>query len=267
MKYFFRFVILLTFVLPQVFLLGQQKKYLNFDENWQLSNSQYTQYYQCETYVLENGALDGPFTCYKIYSDTLVKKYHFKDNILDGNVYEYFDNGALKLEAEYRKGQAINSWKEWNEEGELVVDKTFDEEGYLTGDTNKKKLSEYEKMYFGTKPFEEPIYTSECILKGTEYLKYECSQDALNRFYNVPPLPPSYFNDVKFSGKEFQVKLRYLLSEKGKVDSVYILETSGDAFLDDLAETHVLNMMPFEAAKEYENPIKYWMEAILYFRF
>lgn len=267
MTRFLRFCFILVFVVWQSILFAQQKKYLNFDHNWTMSSSKYNQYYQCECYMLENGALDGPFTCFKIGTDTLVKNYYFQNNILDGEVYEYFDNGALKLMAKYDKGTPIEQWKEWNIDGELVVDKTFDDNGKFTGDKNQKKLSEYEKMYFGSIPFEEPIYTSDCILKVTDKAKYECSEEALNRFYNTPPLPPSYFNDIKFSGKEFQVKLRYQLSEKGKVDSVYVLETSGDAFLDDLAETHILNMMPFEAAKEYENPIKYWMEAILFFRF
>lgn len=240
---------------------------MNFDKNWQLSSSKFLQYYQCETYMLENGALEGPFTCYIKGTDTLVKTYFFSNNILDGEVYEYHDNGKRKLIAKYDKGRPVESWKEWNLAGELVVDKTFDENAKITKDKNKKILSEYEKLYFGSKAFEAPIYTSECILKRVENLKYECSEEALNKYYKTPPLPPSYFNDERFSGKEFKVNLKYQLSEKGKVDSVIILKTSGDTFLDDLAETHILNMMPFEAAKEYENPIKYWIEAVLYFRF
>ena len=46
-----------------------------------------------------------------------------------------------------------------------------------------------------------------------------------------------------------------------------ILKSTGDAFLDILAEAHVLNMIPFESAKQYGNPIKYWQDAQLVFQF
>lgn len=246
---------------------SQQKKYKNFDVNWEQSTSKHNIAYQCECYVLETGALDGPFKCYIAETDTLIKSYNFVNNILNGEILEYYRNGNLKLEAFYDKGIPIKTWKEWNETGELVVDKMFSDEGKYLGNKNEKQPSEYEKMYFGSKKFEAPIFTTTCIVKNLETLQYSCSDTAMLAYYNTPPLPPNYFNNIKFSGKQFQVKLKYQLSELGKVDTVIIIETSGDAFLDDLAETHILNMMPFEAAKEYGNPIKYWIEAILNFKF
>lgn len=246
---------------------GQQKKYMNFDRNWEKSTSKNSIFYSCECYVLESGAIDGPFKCFIAETDTLIKSYNFLNNVLNGEILEYHRNGILKLEAFYDKGIPINSWKEWNITGELVVDKSFSKDGKFLGNRNEKQPSEYEKMYFGSKKFEPPIFTSICITKSIEAYKYTCSDTAMLAYYNTPPLPPDYFNNIKFSGKDFQVKLKYQLSEKGKVDTVIILETSGDAFLDDLAETHILNMVPFEAAKEFGNPIKYWIEAILNFRF
>lgn len=261
------FFILFFLVCIEVSSFAQQKKQLSFDADWKITNIKSLIVYSCETYVLKNGALDGPFTCYKKDSDVIVKKYLFSNNILHGEVFEYFDNGTLKLSAQYDKGTPVRNWQEWNLAGELVVDKTFDGKGKFTLEENKKELSEYEKLYFGTKAFEEPVYNTDCILIKIDDLKKKCSDTALFDYYNTPPIPPSYRSDAAFSGKTVQVKLEYLLSEKGRVDSVYILESSGDLFLDDLAETHILNMMPFEAAKEYENPIKYWIEAVLFFSF
>ncbi len=261
-----RFLVFVLFLLP-IMSFAQQKKYMNFDENWQLSSSKYTQFYQCESYVLENGAMDGPFTCFKYGTDTLVKKYQFTNNVLDGEIFEYHNDGSLKLSAFYKTGVPIKEWKEWDLEGNLVVDKSFDEDGILTKDKNAKKMTEYEKLYFGSKKFEAPIYTTACILKKFDEQKYQCSQEALEAFYKVPPLPPSYFTNVKFANKIFYVKLKYKISEKGKIDDVKIIETSGDAFIDELAEVHMFNIMPFESAKEYGNPIKYWKEAVLEFNF
>ena len=259
-------ILLLIFSFISILGISQQQKHLFFDESWQISASKYSQYYDCECYTLKNGAFDGSFTCYNIKTDKKVKVYHFTNNVLDGEVTEYYDNGQMKLHAFYKNGQAIKEWKEWDEEGNLVVDKTFDEQSLITRD-KKKQLSEYEKMYFGNKEFEEPVYSTKCILKKVEKERYSCSDSSLLFYYKNPPLPPSYFNDVKFSGKTFKVKLKYLLSSKGKVIEVKIIETSGDIFLDELAETHILNMIPFESAKKYENPIDYWIPADIFFKF
>ncbi len=132
---------------------------------------------------------------------------------------------------------------------------------------DKKEFSSYEKSYFGVIKFESPVYMSECILKKNDTEKHRCSDAAMLAYYNYPPLPPSYFEDARFIGKSITVKLKYLLSEKGKVITTKILKSSGDAFLDDLAATHVLNMIPFESAKEFEYPIKYWIPADIIFNF
>ncbi len=266
MKTFLKPISLFLLLTVSASIFAQQKKYIYFDELWELSSSKYNQYYFCECYVLENGAYDGPFNCYNIVSEAKVKTYHFSNNVLDGEVLEYYENGNVKLHAFYNKGIPTKTWKEWNASGELVVDKVFDENDVIIKD-KKKKLSDYEKMYFGEKPFEAPVYTTDCILKKNETEKYKCSDLAMFAYYKHPPLPPSYFNKPSFSGKTFVVKLKYQLSEKGKVIDTKIIETSGDAFLDELAAIHVLNMIPFESAKEYENPIKYWIDADIYFKF
>jgi hypothetical protein len=230
------YLCLLFFLILSFFSYSQQKKIMFFDQNWQSSISQYHQYYQCECFVLASGAFDGPFSCYKNGTDTLVKLYHFQNNTLHGEIFEYFDNGNQKLVALYDNGKPINEWKEWNEKGELIVNKNFDEQGKLIKDNFSKDPSDYEKMYFGNKPFEEPVFCTKCILLRNETEKYKCSQTELLNYYKTPPLPPSYFLDIKFAGKQFVVKLKYQLSEKGKVLEVKIVETSGDAFLDELAE-------------------------------
>jgi len=257
--------LVLLFSIITIIGFSQQKKYIYFDETWQISSSKHSQYYECECYVLENGAFDGPFFCFSIKTDVKVKSYHFSNNVLDGEVKEFYENGQMKLQASYNKGLPINEWKEWNEEGELVVNKTFDENSRIQKD--KKILTDYEKVYFGNKKFESPVYSTDCILKKDEKEKYLCSDSAMLDYYKHPPLPPNYFNDVKFSGKTFVVTLKYLLSSDGKVIKVKIYETSGDTFLDELAEIHVLNMIPFESAKSYENPIDYWIDADIVFKF
>lgn len=256
---------LFVFSFLVVGIYSQQSRTIFFDEVWQISTSKHSHYYECHCFVLENGAFDGAFTCFSMKTDAKVKEYNFSNNVLHGEIKEYYENGYLKLHAFYNKGLPIKNWKEWNENGKIVVDKVFDENSRIT--KNKKQLTEYEKMYFGIKEFETPVFTTECILMKNEKQKYLCSDTALLEYYKHPPLPPYYFNDSKFSGKTFISKLKYLLSEKGKVIDVEIIETSGDDFLDELAEIHVLNMIPFESAKEYENPIEYWIEAEIVFKF
>jgi len=45
------------------------------------------------------------------------------------------------------------------------------------------------------------------------------------------------------------------------------VQSTGDDFLDMLAQAHVLNMVPFESAKQYGVPINYTQEAKIVFQF
>lgn len=253
------FLYLIMFGLPFI-VFSQQKTHVFFDESWQVSTTKYNQYYVCECFVLENGAYDGPFICYDNVSETKLKEYNFSNNVLDGEVFEYFIDGKLKLHAYYDNGVPVKEWKEWNSDGDLVVDKIFDKDDRIL--TNKKKFTDYEKKYFDIKEFEAPVYSTKCIFKKVDKEKYKCSNEALLEYYKHPPLPPFY----KRPGT-FIVKLKYLISEKGKVSETELLESSGDEFLDDLAETHVLNMIPFESAKKNGNPIDFWIVADIIFEF
>lgn len=257
----FTFFLLIT----PVHIFAQQKRSVFFDEAWQVCASKNSQHFVCECSVLENGDYDGPFTCFTIDSEVKVKAYNFSNNILDGEIKEFYEDGSLKLHAFYNKGLPIKEWREWGLDGNLVVDKAFDENSVITKD--KKKISDYEKMYFGEKEFEAPVYLTECILKKNEKEKYRCSDAALLAYYSHPPMPPSYLEDLNFKEKSIMVSLKYQLSENGKVIDAKIIETSGDAFLDELAQIHVLNMIPFESAKQFENPIKYWIDAEIIFHF
>lgn len=264
MNLFIKLITILLITIPFI-SFSQQKRTVFFDEVWQISSSKHSQYYICDCFVLENGAYDGSFVCYSIKTEVMMKIYNFSNNVLDGEVKEFFENGNLKLHAFYNKGLPVKEWKEWDISGLLVVNKTFDENSVVLKD--RKTLTDYEKMYYGEKEFEAPVFMSECILKKNEKEKYRCSDAAMLAYYSHPPLPPSYFEDVSFIGKLIIVKLKYQLSENGKVVSTKIIESCGDFFLDDLAKTHVLNMIPFESAKQFENPIKYWIDAEIVFSF
>lgn len=264
MSLFIKIITLLYLTVP-LYCFSQQKRKVFFDELWQVSSSKQSQYYICECAVLDNGAYDGPFTCFTIGTDAKVKVYNFSNNVLDGEIKEFYEDGSTKLHAFYNMGLPIQTWKEWDRDGNLVVDKTFDENSIILKD--KKKLTDYEKMYFGEKDFEAPVFMTECILKQNEKEKYICSDEAMLAYYKHPPLPPSYLSNANFIGKTIVVQLKYELSEDGKVINTKIIESSNDAFLDELAEIHLLNMIPFEAAKRFENPINYWIDAEVIFDF
>jgi len=256
---------LFLFLLFPVFLFSQQKKSVYYDQNWIESISKYSQFYVCEYMVSENGAYNGAYICYEIVSEKKIKLYNFKNNKLEGEIKEFHPNGVLKLQAFYNNGIPIMEWKEWNADGELVVNRFFDKNREEIKKT--KQQTEYEKMYFGEKEFQAPVYGSSCIIKTQEKEKYNCSELALLEYYNRPPLPPSYFNKSNFKNNIFKTSLKYLVSQNGKVLKTIILSSCGDEYLDDLAKTHVLNMIPFEAAKEKEIPIEYWLEAEIIFNF
>ena len=59
----------------------------------------------------------------------------------------------------------------------------------------------------------------------------------------------------------------FTINEKGIVDSAEIVQSSGDDFLDMLAQAHVLNMVPFESAKQYGVPVAHTKDAIIVFQF
>lgn len=256
--------LLLFFIILPVFLYSQKKTTLFFDINWNAPSSASMRAYYCECYMIENKILHGFFICYNHKTDQLVKKYNFEENRLHGNVEEYHQNGNLKLKATYNKGLPIGEWKEWSEDGTLLKHKTFDEESRIKKDYfTEKEFDSKIAMGESLKKEEPPVYYSKCILKKIDDEKYKCSNNAMLEYYRNPPKPPSYLNRNEI----FITKLKYLLSDKGIVEDVEIIESSGDAYLDELASIHVLNMIPFESAKQYGMPINYWIEADIIFNF
>ncbi|MCB9256197.1 MAG: energy transducer TonB [Chitinophagales bacterium] len=253
-------------ILP-LLLFSQKKKFLFFDENWQVVSLAELSTYSCDCYVDEREKFVGPFKCYHIASESLVKFYNFQNDVLHGLIKEYYLDGKEKLVAEYFLGEPVHEWKEYDQEGNLILHRTFDENSRLVKDYFQESNPYDDKMNFSAKAEEAPIYTSQCMLLKMEAQRYACSDEALFNYFSKPPLPPTYLNNPNFAGKTFVVKLKYKINKKGIVDESELLESSGDIFLDELALAHVLNMVPFEAAKEYGNPIAIWQEADIVFKF
>lgn len=264
MKLVTRLKPLILFLFLHTILFAQQKTTLFFDANWNAPKSAATRAFYCECFMFENKTLHGPFICYNQKTGDLVKRYYFEENRLHGDIEEYHNDGSLKLKATYNKGLPVGEWKEWDEEGELVIHKTFDDNSRIKKDYFTEKEFDY-KIAMGESYHKEepPIYGSKCLLKKLDKERYKCSDIAMADYYQNPPIPPSYKN----SGAIFITKLKYLLSDKGIVEEVEILESCGDTYLDELASIHVLNMIPFESAKEYGMPINYWIPAEIIFNF
>lgn len=260
------FILLGLAFLPLI-VFSQRKKSLFFDENWQLVNLVELSTYSCDCYVDDREKFVGPFKCYHIASESLVKFYNFSNDVLHGSIKEYYLDGKAKLEAEYFLGEPVHEWKEYDQEGNLVLHRTFDENSRLVKDYFQESNPYDNKMTFSAKKEEAPIYTSQCMLLKMEAQRYACSDEALQSYFSNPPIPPSYLNNSEFSSKTIIVKLKYRINRKGIVDMSELIESSGDSFLDELALAHVLNMVPFEAAKEYGNPIDIWQEAQIIFKF
>jgi len=255
---------LVTSILLSISLFGQQKKTLFFDQNWLPAQTASHQFYFCDSYVDENNWLQGPFYCYVLKNEELVKQYNFLDNKLDGEVLEYFLNGNIKLQATYTKGLPVGDWKEWDIKGELLSHKTFDDSNRILKDYFSENTFDYKMpMGINQKKEEAPIYTSECMLKKQEKEKYRCSDEAMLKYYLNPPLPPNYLP----KGTELKTILKYELSYEAMIIGYEIITSSGDDFLDELAGIHVLNMVPFEAAKAYGTPVNVWLEAEITFKF
>lgn len=238
-----------------------------FDENWQIARNPALTVYTCECYADENGKFVGTFTCYHKELDVLVKEYHFNQDLLHGAVKEYYLNGQLRLEAEYDNGNPINNWNEFDENGVVVLHRSFASKSplnsaYAMGTTPYDKV-----MAMSHKKEEPPIYTTECIRIKIDDQRYTCSDDAILAYLNNPPIPEFLKTDPNYMGKSFTCNLLYTLSESGIVTNVEIIQSTGDQFLDLLAEAHVLNMVPFEAAKQYGNPIVYNLDAQIIFKF
>jgi hypothetical protein len=238
-----------------------------FDENWQIARNPATIVYTCECYVDDANKFIGAFTCYHKSLDVLVKEYFFNNDVLHGSVKEFYLSGQIKLNAEYDNGGPVNEWMEYDEKGALVLERVFPDktvlnEAYVLGTTPYDKA-----MAFSHKKEELPIYTSDCIRLKIEDQRYSCSDAAILKYLGNPPLPEVLKSDPAYLGKTFECVLLYTLSAKGIVNTVEIIKSTGDAFLDLLAEAHVLNMVPFESAKQYGLPIPYNLEAQIIFIF
>lgn len=255
------------FLFISSFLLAQQQKTLLFNQNWQSATSR-DAYYKCECYTDSYNKLQGAFNCFEIRTNKLVKQFNFTDDKLDGEAKEYYAEGTLKLEATYKNGLPVGEWYEYDEKGRIKLHRTFDDESRIIKDFNQKELTPYEKLQVDrAKKEEPPIYTSECLRLKIDQQKYDCSEQAIINYISNPPIPPQYKNSTAFAGKTIQCVLSFRINDKGIVDETEILETTGDTFLDELAKAHVLNMVPFEAAKEYGEPINFWKDVIINFSF
>lgn len=256
----------LLFLAP-FFLLAQTPKSLLFSESWQLAENPSQIYYECNGYVDEHGLLIGSFTCKIRDVDIVIKEYYYKDNILNGKVKEYFPSGKLKVDAEYQMGKPINDWIEYDEKGKIIFKKTYNEKSLVVQDYFQEK-SPYEKL-LDTKAIENepPIYTTDCIKLKVPQQQWSCSEEKLLAYVSNPPIPPSYKNNATYTGKEISCLLKFKINKQGIVDAAEIILSSGDDFLDELAVAHVLNMVPWEAAKEKGQPIDYWQDAQIIFSF
>ena len=238
-----------------------------FDEEWRLALSSDNTFYTCNCMVNEADKFIGKFRCYNLSLEVLVKEYTFDNDILHGAVKEYFENGQIKLEASYANGLPISDWKEYDKKGELVLHRTFNEESQLVRDYFQDLTSYGQGMAFSHKREELPIYTTDCIQAKIESQKYSCSDQAIADYLSNSPIPEALKKDPLYSGKRFECILMYTISEKGVVETAEVLKSTGDEFLDMLAQAHVLNMVPFESAKQYGVPIPYNKDAHIIFQF
>lgn len=238
-----------------------------FDDEWREASSPDNTFYACDCMVNEADKFIGKFRCYNLKLEVLVKEYSFVNDILHGVVKEYFENGQVKLEASYADGLPINDWKEYDEKGELVLHRTFNEQSQLVRDYFQDLTPYGQGMAFSHTKEELPIYTTDCIQVKIESQKYSCSDQAIADYLSNSPTPEALKKDPLYSGKRFECILMYTISEKGLVETAEVLKSTGDEFLDMLAQAHVLNMVPFESAKQYGVPIPYNKDAHIIFQF
>ncbi len=255
------------FIVVPILLFSQKKKYMYFDQNWQMARSQVNTVYSCDCYVDQEDKFIGTFSCYNDKLDVLVKQYNFKSDVLHGKVVEFYENGAKKLEAEYFEGMPIGEWKEFDEDGVILLHRTFNEKSEIIRDYFQEKTPYDNAKSFTYKKEEPPIYTTACIMVKIDDQKYACSEKAINDYLGNPPVAEKLKSDPNYAGKTFECLLVFTISEKGIVTDAEIIKSTGDDFLDLVAQAHVLNMVPFESAKQYGVPISYNKDAQIIFKF
>lgn len=255
------------FLLFPAFLIAQQNKQLFFNKDWQITAIEDQIYYVCDCYVNNQNQFIGKFSCYTKSQNVLVKEYHFVNNLMHGPVREYYENAQLKLEATYDMGEAVGEWKEYNQNGDLELHRTFDEQSKVVRDYYQN-LTPYEKELMKYNIQERPpIYTSDCIRLKIDQQRYDCSEEALAAYFANVPIAEKLKTDPQYAGKTFVCEIAYTINKKGIVYDAEILQSTGDDFLDLLATSHALNMVPFEAAVKNGVAIEYTKNAKLTFVF
>ncbi len=61
------------------------------------------------------------------------EKAYFIDLKKDGVFYQYYEDGSVRLVAEYEEGQPKGSWKSYNQQGEMIGFATFVEGKLVNG--------------------------------------------------------------------------------------------------------------------------------------
>lgn len=263
-----RLIIIVAFFFINANVFAQTRKVLSFDKYWEVTSAANNTEFKCDCFVDDKEKLIGPFECIHLKSGVVVKKYNFQNNILHGVISEYYIDGTIKLEAEYNKGAPINEWKEYDEFGRIKLHRTFDENSRISKDYFQESTPYDKAMALKTSKKEEPpVYKTECIQLKIDQQKYDCTEEKLAAYFANPPIPPTYKTDPNFAGKSIECLFQFRINDKGIVDEVKIVQSTGDEFLDQLVDAHVLNMLPFESAKQYGTPIHYWKDGQIIFKF
>lgn len=125
---FFSIVLFFTFSV----LLAQQKIY--FDENWEvITDKSKAKYYRLTTeenglYHLKDYYLNGV-----IQMDGFSKNNDPNDEIYEGKVSWYYEDGKLYQTANYKDGVLTGEFKSYDQMGRLLSNYTYDEKGLFSG--------------------------------------------------------------------------------------------------------------------------------------
>lgn len=189
-----------------VYSFANAQQIIYFDADWEVTTKDKMEYYreiskQGERTLVKDFYKNGTPQMQGFASDPEINA-----EVWDGEVTWYYPNGKVQSSSNYRKGIPVGVSKSFDENGKIVEDLTFDQEGDFKGFRYSQKddyteyssITEYEKSV----PVKEIVFDEDKnkIRYETIYTKgYENSE---TKFFDEKGkyLGSRYYNDYKISG-------------------------------------------------------------------
>lgn len=121
-------ILFFSFFIISTNSLAQQKIY--FDENWEVTTAKNMVYYREVSKKDKLFHIKDFYRSGKMQMEGFASNANLDNEVFQGKVTWYFENGKIQKTAEFKDGEQVGTEKEYDEEGRIITDLTYDKNGF-----------------------------------------------------------------------------------------------------------------------------------------